>query len=117
MNAGNVAFDPDREITPHEVAAARSGGEAMLLLDCRRAEENALCSLGDDLLIPMDELGERLEELEPWREKAIVVYCRSGQRSLMVTDALRRAGFGNVKSLAGGINRWSVEIDPTIPQY
>jgi adenylyltransferase/sulfurtransferase len=47
----------------------------------------------------------------------VVVYCRSGRRSMAVTTLLRDRGFVDVKSMAGGILRWSREIDPSIPQY
>jgi len=115
-----VAFLPpdDLEIDPHEVARRRAeASDDLLLLDCRTTAEHEVARIDGSLLIPMPELPERLGEIEAWRERAIVVYCHAGVRSLDVTRRLRRAGFTNVRSMAGGIHRWSVEIDPTVPVY
>jgi rhodanese-related sulfurtransferase len=61
------------------------------------------------------ELPDRFSELEKGEE--IVVYCHHGNRSARAVDFLRRMGFENVKNLTGGINAWSLEIDPSVPRY
>ena len=88
-----------------------------LLLDCRTAEEYAIAKIEGAVLIPMQEIAVRLSELEPWREKPIIVHCHHGVRSLRVTQFLREKGFSQAQSMKGGIDAWSVEVDPSVPRY
>lgn len=83
-------------------------------LDVRRDEERAIASLGG-FHIPLHDLENRFEEL-PRDKKPIIVYCHHGVRSLYATQFLKYHGF-DALSLAGGIDLWSVEIDPSIPRY
>ena len=55
--------------------------------------------------------------LREHEDKTIIVYCHHGVRSLKVTSLLRQHGFGSAVSMAGGIDRWSVEVDATVPRY
>ena len=105
------------EITVHELKARLERGDRPVILDVRKPHEVQIASIGHDLLIPVDELPERLSELESYRDREIVVYCRSGARSARATKLLREAGFRDVKNLKGGILAWSQEIDPSLPQY
>ena len=68
-------------------------------------------------LLPMSEIQDRIGELEPYRERHIVVHCHRGGRSMRVTKWLRDQGFTNVQNMAGGIEQWSLEIDPAVPRY
>jgi adenylyltransferase/sulfurtransferase len=88
-----------------------------LLLDCRTAEEHAIARIEGALLIPMQEIAERLAEFEAWRDKPIIVHCHHGVRSLRVTHFLRDKGFSQAQSMKGGIDAWSVEVDPSVPRY
>ena len=88
-----------------------------LVLDCRTAEEHAIAKIEGSVLIPMQELAERLSELEPWRDSPIIVHCHHGVRSLRVTHFLREKGFPQAQSMKGGIDAWSVEVDPSVPRY
>ena len=110
-------FDPQWELTPRQVKAMRERGEPMVLLDCRKPEEVRVADMGADLLVPMQELGQRFDELEPYRAQRVVVHCHHGVRSLRVTAALRQQGFTDVMSLAGGIDLWSRDVDPSVPRY
>lgn len=105
------------EIDVHAVAALRSGGEPFLLLDCREPEEYATARITGAVLVPMAEIPERLELLTAHRDGRIVVHCHHGVRSLHVTRWLRARGFTTAQSMAGGIDAWSLEIDPTTPRY
>jgi molybdopterin/thiamine biosynthesis adenylyltransferase/rhodanese-related sulfurtransferase len=105
------------EITVQELKARLERGDRPFILDVRKPHEVQIASIGHDLLIPVDDLPERLAELEPYRDREIVVYCRSGARSARATQLLRAVGFRDVKNLKGGILAWSQEIDPSIPQY
>jgi rhodanese-related sulfurtransferase len=87
------------------------------LLDCREAEEHARVAIAAATLLPMSELTERLGELEPHRRQRVVVHCHHGGRSVRVTHWLRQQGFDQVQSMSGGIDRWAIEIDPSLPRY
>ena len=65
----------------------------------------------------MSEIESRLSELEPYRERHVIVYCHHGMRSLHVSHWLRRQGFTRAQSMAGGIDAWSQEIDPGVSRY
>ncbi|MFO0826055.1 MAG: rhodanese-like domain-containing protein [Gemmataceae bacterium] len=104
------------QIHPNDLKSLLDAGEPVLLLDVRQPEEHAYCALPGSVLIPLGELHSRASELEP-TENLVVVYCHHGVRSLSGAAILRAAGFGNVASLAGGIDLWSLTIDPTVPRY
>jgi rhodanese-related sulfurtransferase len=107
---------PPREITATEFVELKAVGE-LLLLDCREPEEHAIARIEGGRLIPMQQIPERLAELEAWRHKPLIVHCHHGVRSLRVVDFLRSKGFSQAQSLAGGIEAWSLEIDPAVPRY
>lgn len=92
-------------------------GDDFLLIDCREREEYQAVHIEQAQLIPMSELTDRLAELEPHRQRDIVVHCHHGGRSMRVTNWLRSQGFPRVQNMAGGIDAWSVEIDPSLPRY
>lgn len=117
-----MQFDPQWEVTPRQVRAAMAApeGKRPLLLDCRRADEWQVARIGGAVLFPMDQIKDRLEEIEDaagGKDAPIIVYCHHGRRSLRVTAELRQAGFTDVKSMAGGIDVWSMDIDPGAPRY
>jgi rhodanese-related sulfurtransferase len=76
-----------------------------------------VAQLPESRLIPLGELLERVEELEDWRDQEIVVYCHHGIRSAHAIAFLRTAGFTQLWNLTGGIDRFSEEVDPSIPRY
>ena len=94
-----------------------SKSDDCLLLDCRTEEEYSIAKIAQSKLIPMQEIPERLDELEPWKQKRLVVHCHHGIRSLRVAKWLREQGFKNAQSLKGGIEAWRNEIDSSIPSY
>lgn len=104
------------QIHPNDLKALLDAGEPVFLLDVRQPEEHAFCALPGSVLIPLGELQSRASELEP-SESLVVVYCHHGVRSMSGAAILRAAGFANVASLAGGIDLWSLAIDPTVPRY
>ncbi|NOK60656.1 MAG: molybdopterin-synthase adenylyltransferase MoeB [Chloroflexi bacterium AL-W] len=103
------------EITPGEVAAWLEHPDKPFLLDVREANEWDIGHLPDAIRISVNELAQRLHELDPERET--VVYCRSGGRSARAMEMLQLAGFRKVKNMVGGILRWSDDVDPSIPKY
>ena len=106
------------EITPQEVAEQLSSGQRIFLLDVREPEEYALAKLPEGELLPMGSVPGALSRLEGIAEEMpIVVYCHHGVRSLHVVAWLRTHGVEDCRSMAGGIDRYSREIDSIIPRY
>ncbi len=106
------------EIQPQDLKARLDAGEAIHLLDCREPFEFQLAHLAGAQLMPMNTIPAQLTALEALSdEKTIVVYCHHGMRSLNVVNWLRQQGITNSVSLAGGIDRWSLTIDPSVPRY
>jgi len=105
------------EISCAAVKAKLDDGEEFLLLDCREADEHQLVHISQARLLPMSEISQRQSELEPHRSETIIVHCHHGMRSLQVTDWLQQLGYEDVKSMAGGIDAWAVEIDTTLRRY
>jgi len=102
-------------VTPEKLESWLQEGRELQLLDVRTPAEHQTCRLDDSLLIPVQVLPRRFEELD--RDAEIVVYCHHGHRSAHAVDFLRRMGFGNTFNLAGGIDAWSKRVDPSVPLY
>jgi rhodanese-related sulfurtransferase len=103
------------EIKVRELKARRDQKTPHLLLDVREPDEHAHSKISSSVLIPLGEIPARFGELPKDRE--IVVHCHHGGRSAQAVRFLTEQGFTNVKSLAGGIDAWSCEIDPSVPRY
>ena len=103
------------EMSVQEFKARRDAGTAPFLLDVRKPHEYEITNLGGEL-IPLDELPERLGELETHRDEEVVVHCRTGGRSAKATQLLREQGY-DAKNLKGGVHAWSDEIDASMPKY
>jgi adenylyltransferase/sulfurtransferase len=103
------------DIEPEELAERLARHLPIFLLDVREPHEWAICRLEGARLAPLGELGRFVDDLP--RDREIVVYCKGGVRSAKAVRALQEAGFAKVTNLAGGINRWSETVDPTVPQY
>jgi rhodanese-related sulfurtransferase len=116
-SADDGPCDPNWEVTPRAVRRMQKRNEPFLLLDCRTPEEEALASLEGGRLVPMQELSLHIDDLREHQDAPVVVYCHTGRRSLTVTRVLRQCGFRDVRSMAGGIERWSIEVDPDVPRY
>ena len=104
-----------RQISPVEVKRLLDLGHPLVLLDVREPEEVALVRLEGALHIPMGEIPGRLHELDP--DAAIVVYCHHGIRSANVAVFLAQREFTSVANLTGGIDGWSLRVDPSLPRY
>ena len=104
------------EIQVTELRDRLASEDDFLLLDVRNPEELEIADIGGTL-IPMGDLMSRMAELDAWRDKDIVVMCRSGARSAQVVGYLHQQGFDGAKNLAGGILAWSREIDASIATY
>jgi len=105
------------EVDCRSVRAMLDAKTPFLLLDCRETDEHALVRIEGAKLLPLSELANRAEELEPHRDSVIVVYCHHGHRSQRVAEWLRGQSYAGAQSMAGGIERWAIEIDPSLPRY
>jgi len=103
------------EITPTAYQAQVAAGDRPFLLDVRNPEEIQICRIAGSTVIPLLELPNRLDELDP--SLPIVVHCKSGMRSTKAAALLRSAGFPRVKNMTGGILAWINEVDPSLPRY
>jgi rhodanese-related sulfurtransferase len=81
----------------------------------REPYEHSLAKLDGSVLIPLGTLPQSLEKLD--RDVEIVAYCHHGMRSADAVGFLLQQGFTNVKNLVGGIDAWSVQVDPSVPRY
>lgn len=105
------------EISVADAAAALRGPSAPLLLDCRTPDEHQTARITGAVLIPMQELADRVGDLAGREAERIIVHCHHGMRSLRVANWLRSRGFTAAQSMAGGIDAWSEQVDPTVPKY
>lgn len=106
-----------QEMTATELRDRLEAGQPLVLVDVREPHEREIADLPEvgQHRIPMRELLERLDELDP--EDNLVVYCRSGARSRWAAGALEAEGFGTVLNLKGGVLAWREEIDPSLRAY
>ena len=102
-------------ISPADVLSFAGKDSTVVLLDVRTPEEfnSETGHLARALLIPVQELESRVGELTGYRDRTIIVYCRTGHRSTSATEILQRHGF-NVMNMEGGITRWRAEYFPTV---
>ena len=103
------------EVSPAEAKELIDQGSA-IVLDCRTDEELEVASFPGALHIPLHDLETRWQEIEP-RDKEVLTICHHGRRSFRAATALQAKGLHNTRSIAGGIENWSLAIDPEIPRY
>ncbi|HEX8850927.1 MAG TPA: rhodanese-like domain-containing protein [Gemmatimonadaceae bacterium] len=101
-------------VTPRELAELLRGDTPPFLLDVREPAENAHARIGGETLIPLRTLPTAVEDIP--RDRVVVVYCHHGARSARAVDFLRAHGI-DARNLTGGIDRWSIEVDPSVPRY
>jgi adenylyltransferase/sulfurtransferase len=106
-----------KEVSAAEVHGARERGEDFLLLDVREPREWEAARIEGARLLPLGELEGRLRELAEWRDRRVVVHCHHGGRSARACEILLESGFREVANLAGGIEAWSLTVDPAVPRY
>ena len=102
-------------ITPREFGERVRGGEDFLLVDVREPEEYELARVDGARLLPLSLFNEWAPTLDP--DRPTVFICHHGIRSAQVCAYLARQGFEKLYNLAGGIDRWSLEVDPSVPRY
>jgi rhodanese-related sulfurtransferase len=108
----------DFEIAPSEVKRRLDAGEKLHLIDVREPNEFAMARIDGSELIPMRQVPGELQALEGRADEApLIVFCHHGVRSLNVVNWLQNQGVEACQSMAGGIDAWSLGIDPSVPRY
>ena len=113
-NEGTTVTDAP-EITPSELKAKMDNGDDVVLIDVREPYEYAIAKIPGATLIPLASVASRLADFD--KNAEIVVHCKMGGRSAKAQRTFLDAGFTNVKNLAGGILRWSDDVDPGVAKY
>ena len=103
------------EISVSDLRAKQVRGEDFVLVDVREPHEWEIARMAGATLIPLRALPARVAELDSSRE--IVLHCHHGVRSMRALEFLHQAGYRKLRSVRGGIDAWSHEIDPTVPRY
>ncbi len=103
-----------QEITVQELKELKDNNADFFLLDVREDVEYMVSNLGGHH-IPVEQLENRLQEIEDRKDANVVVMCRSGGRSAKAVALLENHGFKQVSNLTGGIRKWAEEIDPSLP--
>ncbi len=104
-----------KEISVEEFRERKSKDDNLVLIDVREPHEYEICNIEDSHLIPLNEIEDRSNELNP--ENEIVLLCHHGGRSRRAANILREKGFNNVKNLKGGIDEWAEKLDPDMARY
>lgn len=106
------------EINWDDLNQALSSDVKPRLVDCREADEYAICKIDGAELIPLSNfVDEAVRRLGPDRDQWIVVYCHHGVRSMRATAWLRQQGYSRTQSLRGGIDTWADCVDPEMARY
>jgi rhodanese-related sulfurtransferase len=104
------------EVDAPDLAAAMAADEPPLLVDVRTDAERSVAAIQPSLHIGLDRFVERAPAEIP-KQRDVVVYCHVGARSAQAAIWLKANGWPRVRSLAGGIDAWSEQVDPDVPRY
>lgn len=105
----NATAELNNGIEPSGLAVKIANDDDFILLDVRTMQEHQIDYIEGSVLIPLNFLEDRYTELS--KEKEIIIYCRSGRRSVLASDFLNQKGFKKIRNLTGGINAWRAEQD------
>jgi adenylyltransferase/sulfurtransferase len=103
------------DVEPEALVVEMRGDTPPVLVDVREPWEHELAHIADAVLVPLATVPDRLRELP--RGRPLVTVCHHGVRSATAAALLRRAGFANVRSLAGGVDAWAARVDPAMRRY
>lgn len=109
-------FKPEWELAPRDAKVRLERGD-LLLLDVRLLDELKAASIEGATHIPLQELAIRIDELGEDDDQRIATLCHHGRRALRAAALLRDYGFAHTWSVAGGIDLWSLVVDPSVPRY
>jgi adenylyltransferase/sulfurtransferase len=111
----NLMSETPLEVTVEEARRLLAGPNPPMLIDVREADEHAICRIEGARLIPMNTVPARLAEIP--QDMPVLVQCHHGGRSMKVTQFLRGKGYARVSNVKGGIDAWSLKVDPKVPRY
>ncbi|HUK49409.1 MAG TPA: rhodanese-like domain-containing protein [Terriglobales bacterium] len=108
-------MDDEFQVSAKELKRLLDAGAKLHLIDVREPFEFEYCHIRGSKLMPIGQIQNHVTELNPAEE--YVFYCHIGERSRRVVNYLRKLGFKKVKNLEGGIDQWSLDVDPSMPRY
>ncbi len=94
-----------------------NGENPPLLIDCRELNEWAACRIEGAVLVALSEFAGKVEKLFKDPDQQAIIYCHHGVRSLHAVQYLRQKGFKKTRSMQGGIDVWSTQVDPRVSRY
>jgi rhodanese-related sulfurtransferase len=105
------------QLAPSELARWREDAarQQPAIVDVREPWEFDLCKIDGSMLVPLGDLPRRIGELP--RDRPLVMVCHTGRRSQNAAMFLAQSGFSDVQNLSGGVERWAVEVDPSMKRY
>jgi molybdopterin/thiamine biosynthesis adenylyltransferase/rhodanese-related sulfurtransferase/molybdopterin converting factor small subunit len=113
-----TAVPADFETTVLDLKRAVDAGKAPYILDVREPQEFQICRIPGSVLIPLGQVGSRVQEIAAAAEgRPIVVHCKMGGRSAKAVQLLRQQGIERAQNLKGGILAWIDQVDPKLPKY
>jgi rhodanese-related sulfurtransferase len=110
-----VTGAPPLEISVQELKRLRDEGSPGAIVDVREVWEHEICRIPGSVLMPLSNFAKHVADLDP--AQPLYLYCHHGARSLQAAMWLRSTGFAQAASVKGGIDAWSLEIDPAVPRY
>jgi adenylyltransferase/sulfurtransferase len=110
-----VSPSADFDVQVQELKDWQDQGKDFTILDVRNPQEWEIARIEGSKLIPLHELPDRMGELDP--AATLAVLCHHGPRSSQAVRFLRQMGFARARNVAGGIERWSSQVDPSVPRY
>ncbi|MBI4727918.1 MAG: molybdopterin-synthase adenylyltransferase MoeB [Acidobacteria bacterium] len=108
-------FASQVSVTAKALKEMLDAGEEVHLVDVREPHEWQICRLDGATLVPLGEVVDRVSEIP--QSGNVIVYCKVGGRSAQALQFLHQVGLTHVKHLAGGIDAWAVQVDPSVPRY
>jgi adenylyltransferase/sulfurtransferase len=115
QKAAAPADEAALEVSGPELQQILRNGKRITLLDVREPHEWDIARIESARLTPLSKFEEYIPELD--KNDEIYLYCYKGKRSMTALKKLQEHGFKNLKSLAGGIDRWSLDVDSSVPRY
>ena len=105
----------NKTISAIDAKKLREKNPSAIFLDVREKSELTICKINHSIHFPLSLISENFNLLP--KNIPIIVYCHHGIRSMKAVNFLLKNGFDKVFNLDGGINAWSIQIDPSIPKY
>ena len=104
-----------KEITVEQLQQKRDNQESFQFIDVREKDEYDFAKIDGATLIPLSQFQERFQEIDPDQE--VVIYCHHGGRSMRACEFLLSQGYTDLINVKGGIDQWSLKINPKVPRY